>query len=49
MHFRKMQLDAVVGPLLAEAGVELARLPTQRAGHAEELARTADLAGADLS
>ena len=39
--------EKVVGPMMREAGVELVMLPTERAGHAIELAATCDLTGVD--
>lgn len=40
-------LDRVIGPMFAEAGVEVVPHQTQHAGHGIELARTISLAGID--
>jgi len=43
----KKRVDGIVKPMFAAAGVEVHELPTERAGHATELAANADLSGCD--
>ena len=43
----KRRAEGIVAPMMREAGVEVVMLPTERAGHAVELAKTCDLTGVD--